>query len=284
MSNISLNNFCFIIPVGYSRTESALQNIKTLQAATAGSPFIYYYNDGNESLYNKIENTKNIVGLNDNKEIEHKSIGSGGSRFYLLEHVKKQYDFIVSVDDDIIFDVNWWQEIKQGIEANPQYDLYTCTVYNTPKRTLLCQGQNIVFVGQNTKRISLKTDQDYLECDTGCGAMKIFTKKLAQKVAFCKDAYTGDDILIDMEIKNTDAKGLCITKAKIYHKPSFDLAPAVPNFRSAEALLDATLRLYRIHKRYMDYVIYMCFPELKSKPEKEILAKLEEMTQGGDNA
>lgn len=275
----TLNNCCYVIPVGYGRVQSALKNIESLQCTTNGSPFIYYFNDGNESVYNQIKNTTNVFGLNDDKEFSHELVGSGGSRFYLLEHVKHKYDFIISVDDDIVFDPCWWANIRAGIEANPNYDLYTCTVFNTPKKVLLCQGQNIEFLGKNTKRISLKTDQPYLECDTGCGAMKILTGRLAKQVSFCKDAYTGDDILIDLEIKATGAKGLCITQAKIYHKPDYDMAPPVPNFRSSEALLDATLRLYRIHKRYMDYVVAMCFPELKNASEQVIIETLEQLTR-----
>lgn len=270
---INAENTVFIIP--YSRNEYSIKRLISTLIYTMypEKPNIIIYND---SLKTININYDKIIILNNYCEINNIKVGCGGSRYYLLLKARElKYEYIFSIDDDIEFHECWWEEITKGITKNPDYDFYTCTVYDGIDKHLYNHGQNIIIKDFEFKRLQITTyNNDYHECITGCGTAKFFTKKIIDKINFTKEAYLGEDSILDYELIHLNARCLCINNAIIYHKPNKFSSIKIIDFRTNDKYINYINLFVNKCNLFQRDLVCKIYPEFKSKNNKDIMLGL----------
>lgn len=212
--------------------------------------FIVPVGKGREATYDRFKRLADeyAPGVDVIPFFDTEGVGCGTARYHLWELVRKDYDFVMSLDDDCELSPQWWDQVRRAYDLNPDVNCFTTTVW---------QNGNIYASGMNIERFpsgltrglhvnKWQTHEIYGLVDWAIGGCTIFCRKALtdfnpRPIHICED-YDWYGFWREAGLGPV----ISIRDAMLDHNVKDN--PRVAGFRDAAKLLESAKMIYRWHK------------------------------------
>ncbi|MGG5253243.1 glycosyltransferase [Neobacillus sp. SM06] len=219
---------CFMIPTTAGR-EPVLYWIVEHLCKDIPSPFhLYIYNDHAKPLIKSLFAILNkhqrrdieLVVYNDTGLLNSKKSGAAGARRLMFEQVKRKFDVVVSLDDDMQLMPNWLETILEAMEQYPNHNVFTGIVRGRDGKIQFA-GSKFTIKDQTLYRQELtEIKGKYDVTDWGpIGCMALCRSALSESISI-PPIYIRDDASLFLELRRFGwNETVVVTKAEAIHKP-----------------------------------------------------------------
>lgn len=221
-------SICFMIPTTSGR-ESVLHWVVQNLCKDIRMPFhLHIYNDHGKPLIPSLfsilraqkRNDIELAVYNDTGLLNPKKSGAAGARRLMFDLIKRRYDIVVSLDDDMQLKPNWLENILKAMDQFPNHNVFTGIVRDREGRIQFA-GSKFTIKDQTLYRQELTEIKEKFDLtDWGpIGCMALCRSALSDSISI-PPIYIRDDASLFLELRRFGwNETVVVADAEAIHKP-----------------------------------------------------------------